>query len=206
MKNPLFFRELSSWVWSSWPLLKIGFVAIAIGVVSGFCLAKARLKIDDTQILNIEEPKAIHPNPRWPPEEVVRRQMAALKSAVSNDDAFASCYALASPANRATVGPIESFQKLLISNYSDMIGHREAVVGRASIEQDFAHVLVTGFSAEGKALCYQFFLAKQRTPPYEGCWMTDSVFRYQAVNPPQAKGRSLLNDPRIQVAYVESSK
>jgi hypothetical protein len=128
---------------------------------------------------------AIRPNKNLGPEDVVRYQLNALQLADVTPESFGACYAFASPGNKQAFSDIEQFRDMLARSYPTLIGHRQAVVGRAFIEGNFARVLVTGYDANKRVMCYEFFLAKQGHQPYLDCWMTDSVFTVISFDVPQ---------------------
>ena len=48
-------------------------------------------------------------------------------------------------------------------------------VGTASIEKNYAAVLVSTVSKDGDATAFRFLLHQHVEPPYTGCWLTDAV-------------------------------
>ncbi|EMI28452.1 hypothetical protein RESH_00927 [Rhodopirellula europaea SH398] len=134
------------------------------------------------------------------PVDVVQKQLEAMRLAASDPDQLVTCYSLASAGNRATTGPFNRFCKLFEAPPFDLlIGHREAMVGRASMDGGKANVMVTVITANNESLTYGFVLTTQSSTqsfdrntqgsneedgssldesssPLEKCWMTEAVF------------------------------
>ena len=135
------------------------------------------------------------PNRRLSPSEVVAIQLKALESFGTRKDAIARCYAFASPANKAETGPLEEFTKMLVeSEYSVLLGPSPAQLGSAVVSGDYATVLTSKLDDRNQAHVFRFFLSKQQVHPYEGCWMTDTVFEAspQPPGPPDEPDRDVL--------------
>lgn len=122
--------------------------------------------------------------PTLKPEDVVQLQLSSLQKSKTDPDAIVDCYSLATPSNRELTGPLSRFNGLVRSDaYRALIGHRKAIVGRPipieTLEpeaRDASTLLVTVIDDSGVAQSFQFVLERQTEPPYQGCWMTESVF------------------------------
>ncbi len=142
---------------------------LGVGSIAAIIKGQNRYEpLDPTKVL-------ASPSAELNPEDVVRLQLAGLQRAATSVDGFADCFAFASPENRLSFPRMDEFQAMLWRSYPTLIGHRQAVLGRAIIEGNLARVLVTGFDSAGKPMCYEFFLTKQHSKVYRDCWMTDSV-------------------------------
>ncbi len=169
-------------------------LALAIGVVVGAATGIAKFSgnvpIRESQFDSLSQT----PNPNLSPDDVVRLQLEALQRSAQAPEAFADCFAFASPSNRRIVGRLDQFQSMLEASYPALIGYREVLVGRASVDGLDAHVLVTGIDANGISMGYEFFLSKQTHIPYRDCWMTDSVFPVISLNALQSSSQQSVSD------------
>jgi hypothetical protein len=118
------------------------------------------------------------PNPDEDPEEVVSVQLEALQK---NDDphtnaGIMTAYNYASPANRRSTGPLDSFIQMVKSpRYSVMIDFEEATRGPIEVSDKKADQKVTITGDSGRTATYEFGLSVQSEGVFEGCWMTDRV-------------------------------
>jgi hypothetical protein len=118
------------------------------------------------------------PDPTENPEEVVSVQLEALRN---NNDPYAdagimTAYNYASPANRRSTGPLDSFIQMVKSpRYSVMIDFEEATRGPIEVSEKKADQKVTITGDSGRTVTYEFGLSVQSEGMFEGCWMTDRV-------------------------------
>jgi hypothetical protein len=118
------------------------------------------------------------PDPTENPEEVVSVQLEALRN---NNDPYAdagimTAYNYASPANRRSTGPLDSFIQMVKSpRYSVMIDFEEATRGPIEVSEREADQKVTITGDSGRTVTYEFGLSVQSEGMFEGCWMTDRV-------------------------------
>lgn len=120
------------------------------------------------------------PNPRLTPDEVVAIVLDALSrnDTPVKDHGISVTFTFTSPANRAFVGPIESFADLVRDNtYRPLLYHRHAARGVAHMNGDRATVRVVVTTTGGERVAYVFALSLQNDGAYKGCWMTDGVTR-----------------------------
>ena len=120
----------------------------------------------------------IAPSPEYAPDEVVGIQMRALGSNDSprENAGIEITFRFASPSNRKVTGPLERFEGLFLNPaYSPMLNHSRLEVGPATLTDGIATVPVLVVDRSGKSVGYMFSLSQQHDPPYEDCWMTDSV-------------------------------
>ena len=119
---------------------------------------------------------AFYPNATWQPEEVVRRQLAALRENGLGNEGIRRCYQFASPFNRASTGPLARFEGMVRSPpYNVMLHATETLVGGAVEQDGRAAMLVTIIDPARSVHVFRFFLSKQHQAPYKNCWMTDAV-------------------------------
>lgn len=120
------------------------------------------------------------PSPELTPEQVIGHQIRALSAEGEIRDRIERCYRFASPSNRRFTGPIDKFEKMIQSpEYNALLNARKFLVGRALVESpDLVHLLLTVVDNDGDLVCFRCFLTKQTAPPYQGCWMTDTVVRF----------------------------
>lgn len=137
-------------------------------------LARAAQPADDAPTT------ALAPSPRLAPDEVVGIVLGALarNDTPVKDHGVSVTFAFSSPANRAFVGPLESFVDLVREDpYRPLLYHRHASRGGPHVNGDRATVRVVVTSASGARVAYVFALSLQGEGPYKGCWMTDGVTR-----------------------------
>jgi len=123
---------------------------------------------------------AAAPSPTLSPDEVVGIVLSALSRNDSpvKDHGISVTFGFASPANRAFVGPLESFAELVRDDtYRPLLNHRHAARGPAHVTGDRATVRVVITTVNGERVAYLFALSLQNDGQYKGCWMTDGVTR-----------------------------
>lgn len=130
------------------------------------------------------------PSPELAPGVVVKIQVDALahNAEMPEDGGIRIAFRFASPANRATTGPIEHFVRILKSPaYRPLLDHRTAKFGQAVVDGEQAAMGVTLTTRDGRRLVYLFFLSRQHAADCDGCWMTDSVYPWpnREVAPPR---------------------
>jgi hypothetical protein len=87
-----------------------------------------------------------------------------------------TAYNYASPANRRSTGPLDSFIQMVKSpRYSVMIDFEEATRGPIEVSEKKADQKVTITGDSGRTVTYEFGLSVQSEGMFEGCWMTDRV-------------------------------
>ena len=124
------------------------------------------------------------PRPELSPNDVVRLQLDALRRAGGADEidaALEDCYAFASPANRQAIGSLSKFKLVVNQAYSNLIGHRSSLVGRAipdPYDLHIASVMVSGTGFDGEPMLYSFTLSQQNGNDFQDCWMTDTVVEW----------------------------
>jgi hypothetical protein len=120
------------------------------------------------------------PSPTLTPEQVVGIVLDALSrnDQPVKDHGITVTFTFSSPANRAFVGPIESFADLVRDDtYRPLLYHRSAAKGPAHITGERATVRVVLTTSSGEKVAYVFALSLQGDGQYKGCWMTDGVTR-----------------------------
>jgi hypothetical protein len=116
------------------------------------------------------------PRPELSPAEVVRLQLDGLSDATPDGVGIVQCFAFASPGNRLVTGPLERFGKMVRKPPFDCLGRSQAVlIGRPQFEHGVARILVTVVDESSQVRAFSFILAKQKSVPVAGCWMTDAV-------------------------------
>ena len=125
-------------------------------------------------------PNATEPSPDLTPEQVITIQLNALKNndRPSPDHGIGITFNFASPGNKAFTGPLARFIRMVKDPvYRPMLNHRSYAREAVETFGDMARQRVTIVDAGGRRIVYIFILSKQTEPPYEDCWMTDSVMR-----------------------------
>ncbi|ULQ48135.1 DUF4864 domain-containing protein [Flagellatimonas centrodinii] len=123
------------------------------------------------------------PQPSLSPEDVVRTQLAALKTGEDID--LKLVYAFASPRNREATGPAPRFIAMIREQYPELIGHRDATLAPTYQAGDEALLPVSLTDRDGKAFRYVFLLSRQTLPGCRRCWMTDGVVPPEALIAPE---------------------
>ncbi len=131
-------------------------------------------------------PDATGPAPSLTPEQVIAIQLHALQNngRLENNRGIEITFNFASPANRATTGPLPRFISMVKNPpYSVMLDFESYET--APIERDGERVQqrVTLIHKHGRRAIFMWILSKQEQAPYVNCWMTDAVIR---VNPEDA--------------------
>jgi len=119
------------------------------------------------------------PTPELAPDEVVRIQLDALK-----ENRVDIVFRFASPENRAYTGPLSRFTEMLQSPaYLAILNHRSAIYGPLRKESGQAYQSVIVVPPGGQAVGYVFVLSKYYSSGCDGCWLTDSVTRFEPEKP-----------------------
>ena len=124
--------------------------------------------------------EATEPSPDLTPEQVIAIQLNALKNndRPSPDHGIGIAFKFASSGNKASTGPLAKFIQMVKNPvYRPMLNHRSYTREPIEMFGDIARQRITIIDAGGKRHVYIFILSKQTEPPYEDCWMTDSVMR-----------------------------
>lgn len=118
----------------------------------------------------------IRPGPRMSPEQVVRAQLAALRSNDPEDRGIQVAFRFASPDNKRSTGPLPRFARMLKDGpYALMLRYRSASYAEARVEGGVAAQPVT-LIGSGEAVTFVFYLSRQSEEgPLKDCWMTDGV-------------------------------
>ena len=115
------------------------------------------------------------PSPDLSPSDVVHIQVEALRSGRID-----IVFRFASPQNKASTGPLPRFTEMLQSpTYLAMLHHRSAMYGPLRKEGGQAYQTVIVVPPGGEAVGYVFVLSKSYSDACDGCWMTDSVSRFE---------------------------
>jgi hypothetical protein len=120
------------------------------------------------------------PDPSLAPDSVVAIVLGALSRNDSpvKDRGISVTFTFSSPANRAFVGPVESFGELVRDDtYRPLLNHRHAERGAPHVSGTRATERVIVTTAAGDRVAYVFALSLQEAGEYKGCWMTDGVTR-----------------------------
>lgn len=122
---------------------------------------------------------ALKPAPHLDPAQTAQAMLEALKK--NSPEGIAELYSFSSPKNREITGPLARFELMIQESFPDLLGHRQATVAPALIDQNRAMIPVEIQSSEGEISHYIILLSKQAVPECEGCWMADAVFSPEAL-------------------------
>ncbi len=142
------------------------------------CSVEMEQMLGDVVPAEVETPaqNGPEPNPDLLPEEVVKIQVKALQNNDEEDTGIKTTFKFASPQNKQVTGPLMRFRELVKNKaYRPLLNHKAAEYDPIQLDGDTATQRVTITDKNGQATVYLFTLSKQKNPPCEGCWMTDSV-------------------------------
>lgn len=130
----------------------------------------------------------IQPSPALSVTEVVQIQLDGLSN-TNQAEGILQCMTFASPGNRTVTGPLARFGRMVRSEEFSPLEHPDRVIiGKPMFENEIARILVS-VVADRQLRSYIWLLSQQDEPPYENCWMTDSVFAVESPvddEPPKA--------------------
>jgi len=118
------------------------------------------------------------PSPDLSPEDVVRTVLHALQhnDTPGPDAGIRTTFNFASPGNRASTGPVARFAEMVKGSiYGILIDFREAQIDPPEIVGERARIRLRVTGGDGRTATFIWELSRQSSPPYGGCWMTDSV-------------------------------
>ena len=120
----------------------------------------------------------IRPAPELDPVDVIRLQLQALRdNEPANNQGIATAYRFASPRNRAAVGSLDDFTRMLQTGYSDMLIATGADVALLERRAGEAAVRATLTLPDGSRNHYVFVLQRYRSRDCDGCWLTEGVMQ-----------------------------
>ncbi|TWU46644.1 hypothetical protein [Rubripirellula reticaptiva] len=191
----------------------IGLGGLAIGALLALIwffasprfLKPSTLNFDSARNLEVAEPVTIThdfdptvANPSLSPEDVVRLQLESLQETAERPERLIVCFSLASPENRMNTGPLSRFAELIRDDaYRPLLGHQNAMIGRAKVIDGQAAVMATIIAVDDQAYAFEFLLSRYRpngstsgpllaeATTMDGrqpdddsskCWMTDGVY------------------------------
>lgn len=163
-------------------LITTFFISLSMMDVKAQTATQSQIPASRRGGLTATGPESPGPSPGYSPEEVIRIQIEAL---ASNDDPYEDAgievaFRFASPANKVTTGPLDSFVRMVRNPvYSPMLNHKAARYGHLRIRGNQAAQPVILTTSSGEHVGYFFILSKQSGGTYDGCWMTDSVIRFE---------------------------
>ena len=123
-----------------------------------------------------------YPEPELKPNEVVKLQLLAMQQNDDSDFGIEVTFRFASPSNKIQTGPLKRFIRLVRNpSYRPLLNHINATFLELNIEEDFAVQDVIITTSNGERIGYRFRLSIQKGTLYTGCWMTDSVIPFKAM-------------------------
>lgn len=125
------------------------------------------------------------PSPKWQPVQVVSFQLEAMRNNnPQNNKGFTAAYRFASPRNKAAIGGIKDFGRMLNSAFSDMLTHTAATLKIVKMLGDQAVIGATLTLPDKEKHRYFFVLTRHLGAPCDGCWFTDGVIPLEQNAPP----------------------
>ena len=152
-------------------------ILFSVAMITG-CLPDSGQLLGDTFPAKVEVSTETgpEPSPELSPEDVVKIQVTALQNNDKEDTGIKTTFRFASLQNKQQTGPLARFRQLIKDKaYRPLLNHKAAEYGPIQLDGDTATQRVTITGKNGQATVYMFTLSKQKTPPCENCWMTDSV-------------------------------
>lgn len=122
------------------------------------------------------------PDPNLSPRDVVRLQLEAL---AQNDRPYAdagieTAFNFASPGHKQVTGTLDRFAEMVKNPiYRDLIGNQHVRYGQVEIEGDVARQAVVLVTEDAYRVGYVFVLSRQEGGAYDGCWLAESVIRFE---------------------------
>jgi hypothetical protein len=112
------------------------------------------------------------------PGEVVRIVINALShnDIPFTDAGIVTAFNFASPANKASTGPLKRFVTMVNNGYSLMLNHFSSEFSEVVFKDSAAHQIVKLIAYDGTEVVYAFRLSQQQKGKYKGMWMTDAVW------------------------------
>lgn len=115
------------------------------------------------------------PDPKLPPDEVVKLQIEALRHNDDTDRGIAVAFRFASPSNKLSTGPLPRFASMIRNGaYRLMLDYAATDYGEVEVVGNNARLRVT-LVRRSEIVSYVFYLSKQSQEPFVDCWMTDAV-------------------------------
>ncbi len=115
------------------------------------------------------------PAPDLTPDEVVRIQLQALRRNDAENRGIAVAFRFASPANKASTGPLSRFIHMIKAGpYRMMLEYEHASYASLEVDGDRAAQKVTLVGHED-VVTFVFLLERQGGALCQGCWMTEGV-------------------------------
>lgn len=161
------------------------FVSLLMVIVTGTTLfwtrpqAQAAARVSSPAIQAPKQGTLPQPKPELTPSQVVRIQLDALQrnDQPAPESGIETAWNFASPGNKQATGPLPRFTRMVHNpTYEPMINHRSHRLGQVKLlNQRIAVINAALNSADGTPVFYQFQLSRQKSGPYDGCWMTDAV-------------------------------
>jgi hypothetical protein len=152
-----------------------------MNILSKSVVIAALLNIAAIPLAYTEE---LRPSADFSPQQVVAIVLDALRNnnQPAQDAGIELTFRFAAPSNRANTGPIERFKTMVKSPaYRDLINHSVYEMGKIRIFQDHALIPILVTAHDGHTAAYMFRLGKQTLQPYDGAWMTESVYPIELI-------------------------
>ena len=159
--------------------------AIGILLAAAFAGANETRLVKGSASQDFTNPASLVPKPEMVPENVVRIQLEALanKDDPHQNAGIEIAFRFASPSNQRAIGPLKRFIQLVNNPiYKPMLDHQTARFGDSVKEEEKVMLPVYLTTSDGKLVGYLFILSKQKGGPYDRCWMTDAVLRFEALS------------------------
>ncbi len=116
------------------------------------------------------------PSPALDPGEVVRIQIAALRTNSLLNEGIELTYRFASPENKRATGPLPRFVDMVRSSpYDRLLNHRSARYSPVLVSGNEAHQVVIIIDRNGEEFAYHWLLSRQNQGEFKDCWMTNAV-------------------------------
>lgn len=130
--------------------------------------------------MELRPEEMVGPSPALEPDEVIARQLDALRenNVPYPDAGIEVAFAFASPASKAATGSLDQFAEMVHEGpYAAMLDCATAQCGPLRLDGDHAEQEVLVIDDSGATAAYAFVLTRQHSGPLDGCWMTDAVIR-----------------------------
>jgi hypothetical protein len=118
------------------------------------------------------------PSPDLSPQEVIELLIEALQQNDRQDLGIEVIFNFASPGNRLATGKLNNFkQKVKTPLFHPMLNFVNGKTSELVTDGTQAQQILVISDEAGLEVGFLFTLSKQTEPPFQDCWMTDSIRR-----------------------------
>lgn len=117
-----------------------------------------------------QEVETVLPEPELTPEQVVKRQLEAIRASNGTSDGLAAAFEFSSAAHRDKMAVL-----IRAARYQALLNFEKAEFGPARIEGMDARQIVSLYDDQGQVRMFLFDLRRQTSGPDKGRWLIEAV-------------------------------